>query len=206
MTGITPEQMIINILEEAKYVLSLRPDLFMITIRRIIDRFFESSRITANSQFLLLAFSFDSFNTPFKEYYDRLFRKKLRESKLKENLLEKGLSEGGAIIATQAVDELDIIDIINTEGGIDIKTIEKKINDRLMVLGDDVARIAFQEIIHMTEVVLSDISRMGSEELTEIYEDIITLVKNNDIKAVRSKLDEYILKFDSRLRNEFAVR
>jgi hypothetical protein len=204
MSEITPEQIAINILEEAKNILSSRADLFIIANRRIVRRLFESSRSTADNQLLLLAFSFENFDIPFKEYYNRLFRKKLRESKLREKLLEKGLSEGGAIIVTTAVNELDVNDVIEIDGGIDGKKIREKINDRLKVLGDD-AQVAFQELIHMIEVVLSEISKMGSEELNKIYEILIRLVKNNGIKAVRSALDEYIIEFDSRLRKEFLV-
>jgi hypothetical protein len=73
MPEITTEQKLINTLEEAKNIVGSRADLFIIANRRIIVRLFDSSRTTANNQLLLLAYSFENFDEPFKAYYDRLF-------------------------------------------------------------------------------------------------------------------------------------
>jgi hypothetical protein len=83
------EQVVLNILEEAKRFIKLRPDLFLQVNRLVASRLVDASRVINDEQLFLLHFSFRNFAAPFEAYYDRLFRKELRESELKKRSLEK---------------------------------------------------------------------------------------------------------------------
>jgi hypothetical protein len=204
VSKVTLEDVVSNVLEEAIHLCKLRAEFFILAIRRCSRRLFDLSRSMANNELLLLAFSFDGFRAPFEEYYNRLFRKKFKEIEFRKKLIGSGLSEGGAVIVTTVVNELSIMDVIEVEGGIDEETINKKVGKRLEALGDE-KQLAFKEIVRIGEIVLTDISKKGSEELIKICENLITCLKNGGIKAVRDKLDEYIVIFDSKLRMEFGV-
>lgn len=201
----TPMQSVVNILEEAKRFLQLRPDLFQQVNRFVISRLYDASRVMNDEQLFLLQFSLRNFEAPFEAYYDRLFVKRLRESGLKKKILEKGLNEGEAIFVTTVINDLDIKKVVEVKGGIDEEGISETLSKRLKILGDEKMKIAFWEIIHAVSEVLPKISREASEELMTIYESLIELAKTNDIRKLKKEVEKYTLNFDSKIRKEFVV-
>ncbi len=108
MSTITLEQAVINVLEEAKGILTLHPDLFILVNKQVVRRLSEASRSLNDKESLLLSSSFTSFGLPFGEHYNRFFGGKFRGNECSKRLAERGLAEGEIVIAATAVNELNI--------------------------------------------------------------------------------------------------
>lgn len=199
----TPK-LIINILEEAKGFLKLRPDLFQQINRLARDRISYIQRTTNNDKLLLLYFSLGNFSTPFEFYYDQTFKKRLAEN-LRKKISEK-FGEGETILISSVARTLDIGTVTSVERGISEERIHEKVEEKLKILGDEGYRKAFSEIISTVEQTLQEVSREGSEELMKIYDELEEIIKDKgDIEAVRRKLEEYTVEFDRKIRKEFVV-
>jgi hypothetical protein len=127
-------------------------------------------------------------------YVTFLLRKKFQEDEFRQRLVKAGLSEGEAMIVLDAVRNLTIVDVTDSDGKVDVRYIIQEVGKKLELLDEGRKRIALSEVINFIHMSLRPVCSEALKEIDKALEDISKSLPNWD--SLRESLESYLLKFD----------
>jgi len=182
------------LLKDVRVTLREKPQLLPVQLEGLTSQIRRLARISGDDKVRLFGLYINFLTIVMNSYATFLLRKKFQEDEFRQSLVKAGLSEGEAIIVLDAVRNLSIVDVTDSDGKVDVGYIIQEVGKKLGLLDEGHKRIALAEVINFVQVSLRPVCSEALKEIDKALEDISKSLPNWD--SLRESLESYLLKFD----------
>jgi len=182
------------LLKDVRETLREKPQLLPVQLEGLTSQIRRLAKISGDDKVRLFGLYINFLTAVMNSYATFLLRKKFQEDEFRQSLVKAGLSEGEAIIVLDAVRNLTIVDVTDSDGKVDVGYIIQEVGKKLGLLDEGHKRIALAEVINFVQVSLRPVCSEALKEIDKALEDISKSLPNWD--SLRESLESYLLKFD----------
>lgn len=192
------ENLLAKMISNYRDAIIAQPQILATANRRLLSKISDLAMTSENDEIMLLMFHLRSMFTPIEGYATLLLRNRLKEV-LPSLLEQSGIKGGEAAKINSVIDMLDLPDVLDNLGGIDISGLARAISGMLAGSTSQEERTAALGILAKAVAeVIPEVTAAICKELDVVFEGIFNSL-NEGLGSVRKIIEKYIIKYHKKV-------